>query len=71
MRVRGWLRDYNGPYMASELQRPAWLELIPERRRIHRVPASDTALPVLPDNNDVTPAAGPILIPVSPVVRHF
>jgi micrococcal nuclease len=29
VRVRGWLREYNGPYL--ELENPVWLELIPEK----------------------------------------
>ena len=40
LRVRGWLRDYNGPYM--ELDNLVWLEMIPEKAAEASIPQPDT-----------------------------
>ncbi len=40
LRVRGWLREYNGPYM--ELDNLVWLEMIPEKAAEASIPQPDT-----------------------------
>ncbi|HTK84566.1 MAG TPA: thermonuclease family protein [Patescibacteria group bacterium] len=73
IRVRGWIRDYNGPFM--DLENAVWLEVLTDAPVGQQVKVSDgrsaapvdqTAPAVAPEAGDSTPGRGPVPIHIAP-----